>query len=159
MIRLTSGGMSAALLRHRHFEEDLDGGVEQGVHEALRGQAPLDQLFDDDQQPALNSDRRRNYGHTHTHTRTHTHTQYTYLQRRKIHSSDSLQTSSWHGVGVGGRSNELETLLLVVRYPRFEQNGIDSELRVQQRHVAVDLRANSIRSKRWWHASLRHHRT
>ena len=74
MIRLTSGGMSAALLRHRHFEEDLDGGVEQGVHEALRGQAPLDQLFDDDQQPALNSDRRRNYGHTHTHTRTHTHT-------------------------------------------------------------------------------------
>lgn len=36
-------------LRHRHFEEGPDAGVEQGVREALRDQAPLDQLFDDDQ--------------------------------------------------------------------------------------------------------------
>lgn len=38
------------------------------------------------------------------------------------------------------RSDKLKALLLVVGYPRLEQNRIGSVLRVQQRRVAEHLR-------------------
>lgn len=60
-------------------------------------------------------------------------------EKFREHKSAVYTMTSWRWTIRRFCSDELETLLLIVRYTSLEQNGVHSELRVEQRHVAVDL--------------------